>query len=200
MKRGARPSLRETMTNSSLKTFSLIAGPMIVLHVLALRSLGQPLFCRCGEIKLWEGDILSSGTSQHLADWYSFTHIEHGFLFYLLLWIAAPRLPPAQRLLIAIGLESLWEIAENSPFVIQAYRKQALAQGYVGDSIVNSLSDLVMMALGFVLAGLLPVAAIVGLALAIEIGLALTIRDNLTLNILNFLVPLEEVHHWQAGL
>lgn len=199
MKRAAGPQLRESMTNSPLKPFFLIAGPIVVLHVATLKFLGQPIFCACGQIKLWEGDVLSSGTSQHLADWYSFTHVEHGFLFYLLLRIAAPRLPVTQRLLIAIGLEALWEIAENTPFVINAYRKQALAQGYVGDSIVNSLSDLAMMTLGFVLAALLPVLAIMALALAIEIGLASTIRDNLTLNLLNFFLPMEEVHQWQSG-
>ncbi len=186
------------MTDRPLKTFSLIAGPIIVLHVVVLHSLGQPLFCRCGRLKLWEGDILSAESSQHLADWYSFTHVEHGFILYFLTWLVAPRIPAARRFLIAIALEALWEIAENSPYVIRAYRREALALGYTGDSIVNSLSDLVMMAVGFVLARFLPVGAVVASALAIEIGLAVAIRDNLSLNLLNFIFPLEEVRLWQS--
>jgi len=187
------------MTNSPLKTFSLIAAPIVLVHVAALHYFGQPLICTCGQIKFWEGNVLSSGTSQHLADWYSFTHIEHGFLFYFLTWLAAPRLSPVQRLLIAVGVEAGWEVFENTPFVIDAYRKQALAQGYVGDSIVNSLSDLFMMSLGFVMAWRLPVWMVIGLALATETGLALAIRDNLTLNLLNFLYPTEIVQAWQSG-
>lgn len=187
------------MTNGPLNRFFAIVGAIVLLHAAALHVMGQPLICACGTVKLWEGDVLSSGNSQHLADWYSFTHIEHGFLFYFLTSLAAPRLPPLQRLLLAIGLEATWEIAENTPFVIDAYRQQALAQGYSGDSIVNSLSDLVMMTLGFLLAWRAPARAVIGAVLVVEIGLAVAIRDNLTLNILNFLAPIEAVARWQSG-
>lgn len=187
------------MPNSPLRRFFLLAGLTLALQTGALILFGQPAICTCGYVKLWEGDVLSSGTSQHLSDWYSFTHIVHGFIFYLLTWAALPRLPASQRLLVAIGVEAGWEILENAPFFVALYRKQALAQGYVGDSIINSLSDVFMMSLGFVLAWRLPVWGVIGLALAMELMLAVAIHDNLTLNLLNFIYPLEAVHRWQAG-
>jgi hypothetical protein len=187
------------MPNNPLIRFFLIAGLTLAFQIGALTLFGQPAICACGYVKLWEGEVLSSGTSQHIADWYSFTHVVHGFIFYLLTWVALPRLTAPQRLLVAIGLEAGWEVLENAPFFVALYRKQALAQGYVGDSILNSLSDVVMMSLGFLLAWRLPLWGVIGLALAMEIGLALAIRDNLTLNLLNFIYPLEAVHRWQAG-
>lgn len=186
------------MPNSPLRSFLLIAGLTLAVQAGVLLLFGQPLICTCGFVKLWEGDVLSAGTSQHLSDWYSFTHVVHGLLFYLLLWLAAPGLPAHQRLLIAIALEGGWEIFENTPAVVQAYRKQALAQGYVGDSVLNSLSDTFMMSIGFVLAWRLPTWAVVALVITLELGLAATIRDNLTLNLLNFIYPMEAVHRWQA--
>jgi hypothetical protein len=186
------------MPKASLKHL-VVPALIVAAQTAALYALGQPPICVCGEVKLWEGDVRSSGNSQHLADWYSFTHVEHGFVFYLLTWLVAPRAAPATRLLFAMGAEALWEIAENSPFVIHAYRQQALAQGYVGDSIVNSLSDLAMMTAGFLLAARLPATAIVCLALATEIGLALAIHDNLSLNLLNFIAPIPAVTRWQSG-
>ncbi|PPD41920.1 MAG: hypothetical protein CTY15_12820 [Methylocystis sp.] len=187
------------MPNSPLTRFFLIAGVTLAAQAAVLLFFGQPVICTCGYVKLWEGEVLSSGTSQHLADWYSFTHVVHGLLFYVLTWLAFPRLPALQRLLIAIGVEAGWEIFENTPAVVQAYRKQALAQGYVGDSVLNSISDVFMMATGFLLAWRLPVRIVVALGLALEIGLAFAIRDNLTLNLLNFAFPIEAVHRWQAG-
>lgn len=165
----------------------------------ALWALGQPFLCACGELKLWEGDISSSSLSQQLTDWYSFTHIIHGVLFYFLVWLAAPRLSVSQRFLIALALEVGWEILENTPFVIRHYRKQALAQGYAGDSIVNSLVDTLMMASGFFVAWRLPILLLVALSVVLEIGVALSIRDNFTLNVLNFVFPLQFIHRWQSG-
>lgn len=183
----------------SLRNVILIALAALAFQAGVLYALGQPLLCACGHFKLWEGDVTSSGLSQQLTDWYSFTHIVHGILFYLLASIAAPRLPVAQRFLIALALEVGWEIAENTPFAIKFYRKQALAQGYAGDSVVNSLVDTLTMAFGFFLAWRLPVMLIVALLATIEIGLALAIRDNFTLNVLNFIHPFDAVHRWQSG-
>lgn len=187
------------MANAQLRRFLFLAGLTLGAQVAALFFFGQPAICGCGYVKLWEGDVLSPGTSQHMADWYSLTHVVHGFIFYLLTWLAAPRAPASQRLLLAIGVEALWEILENSSFFVQLYRQQALAQGYTGDSVINSVSDVFMMSIGFVLAWRLPVWAVVGLAAAMEIGLALAIRDNLTLNLLNFIYPTEAIHRWQSG-
>ena len=137
--------------------------------------------------------------SQELADWYSFSHIIHGFIFYGLLRLAAPWLPLPARLLIAMGIEIGWEIAENSPLVINAYRQQALAAGYTGDSILNSVSDTTMMAAGFFIASRLPARYVVALAIALEIFTAAMIRDGLTFNVLNFVAPVKAIHDWQAG-
>lgn len=177
----------------------LLAFGFLVLQGAVLLFMGQPAICTCGYVKLWEGVVLSSGNSQHLFDWYTFSHIIHGFLFYLLAWLVFPKMPLRYRLLLAMGLEIGWEIAENTPWVINAYREQALAQGYTGDSIINSLFDTFSMLFGFFLARKLPWWVTAGIALALEIWVAVMIRDNLTLNILNFIHPFESIHRWQGG-
>jgi hypothetical protein len=175
------------------------ATALLLLQATVLFLFGQPPICTCGYVKAWEGVVLSSGTSQHLTDWYTFSHIVHGLLFYALSWWLFPRWSVGSRLVFAIGVEATWEIAENTPWVIQAYRKQALAQGYVGDSIINSISDTFSMMLGFALARMLPVWATIALGLGLEGGLAYAIRDNLTLNILNFIHQFDAIHRWQSG-
>jgi len=174
-----------------------IAAALLLLQASVLAYYGQPLICACGYVKLWEGDVWSSGMSQHLLDWYSFTHVMHGFLFYFLLWLAFPRTPASTRLLMALGIEVGWEMLENSQWVIYRYREQALAAGYSGDSILNSLSDSLMMLSGFVLAWRLPVWIVVAAAVAMEIFLAFAIHDNLTLNIINLIHPLDFLRAWQ---
>jgi hypothetical protein len=179
--------------------YALAVALLVGVQVGALHTLGQPWIAADGVIRLWESDPFSVRMSQELADWYSFSHIIHGFIFYGLLRLAAPRLPVAARLLIAMGVEIGWEIAENSPFVIDAYRKQALAAGYVGDSIINSVSDTVMMSCGFLIASRLRTAYVVALAIAFELFTGFMIRDGLALNILNFAAPLQAVHAWQSN-
>jgi hypothetical protein len=181
------------------RSFLLLSAACVAIQIGVLHWLGQPLICRCGYVKPWEGVVLSSGTSQHLTDWYSFTHINHGVMFYLLTWLALPRLPAPQRFLIALSAEAGWEILENTPYVISVYRQQALAQGYVGDSIINSVSDVAMMSLGFFLSWRLPVLAIAAVAIGLELFVGLSIRDNLTLNLLNFIHEFEFVKRWQSG-
>lgn len=179
----------------------IIIGALALLLVQAavLFALGQPGICECGYIKAWEGVVLSSGTSQHLSDWYTFSHIIHGFLFYAILWRLFPRMPLWSRLLLAMGAEIAWEIAENTPWVINAYREQALAQGYAGDSVLNSVMDTLFMALGFWFASRAPVWLTVAVGLFFELWVAYFIRDNLTLNILFFIYPFEFIHEWQSG-
>ncbi|MEN9341828.1 MAG: hypothetical protein RIQ54_84 [Candidatus Parcubacteria bacterium] len=172
---------------------------LFVLQVVILFLLGQPLICGCGYVKLWESVVLSSGMSQHLFDWYTFSHIIHGFVFYAVLHLLFPRLSLWHRLLIAMGLEIGWEVAENTPWVINAYREQALAQGYTGDSIINSVFDTVSMMSGFFLARRLPVFLTVSLAVLFEVFVGYMIRDNLTLNVLNFIYPFDFIHAWQSG-
>lgn len=184
--------------------YAAAAAALIGLQIAVLHAFGQPWIAASGRILLWVGDPLSPDTSQQLSDWYSFSHIIHGFIFFGLLRLALPRLPLAARLLIAMGIEIGWEITENTPAVIHHYRQQALAVGYVGDSILNSVSDTFMMSSGFFLASRLRARIVIALALGLEIFTACAIRDNLSLNVLGLLVPadwapMRAIHDWQAG-
>lgn len=170
---------------------------IVVVQALVLHLMGRVWICSCGTVRVWVGDIRSSELSQQLFDWYTPSHIVHGILFYGMLWLLLPRTPVLVRLAIAVGIEASWEIAENSPWVIEAYRKQALAAGYTGDSILNSLSDTLAMVSGFALARLLPREATLALVLALEIGVGALVHDNLTLNILNFIHRFPAIEAWQ---
>ena len=163
------------------------------------RLMGRVWTCTCGVIRLWQGAVFSSENSQQLTDWYSFTHVEHGVLFYTALARLGARLPITTRFLIAVAVESTWEVIENTPFVINRYRAATISLDYYGDSILNSMSDVAMMMLGFWLARRLPVWASVSLVVALELLLLVSIHDNLTLNILMLVYPLEAVRRWQAG-
>lgn len=169
-----------------------MAGQAIVLHLL-----GRVWFCECGTVRLWVGDIWSPELSQQIFDWYTGSHIVHGILFYGLTRLVLPRAPVMLRLIFAVCIEGGWEIAENSPLVIEAYRKQALAAGYTGDSILNSLMDNVSMMTGFAIARFLPWKATIAVALALEVGAAALARDNLTLNVLNFIHRFPVIEAWQ---
>lgn len=160
---------------------------------------GQPFFCECREIKVWEGEVASAGNSQQLTDWYTFSHIIHGVLFFGLLSLFARRIPLGYRLVIALGIEVAWEVFENTPWLINHYRQQALAAGYTGDSIFNSISDSVAMIIGFILAWRTPVWVSVAFVIAAELFVAFMIRDGLTLNIINLIYPFEFIRAWQIG-
>ncbi len=165
-----------------------VALGLMAVQATVLHLLGRVWICSCGTVRLWIGDIHSSELSQQMFDLYTPSHVIHGMLFYGVLHLLLPRLPVATRLAIAVGIEVSWEIAENSPLVIEEYRKQATAAGYVGDSILNSVLDTVAMMTGFALARLLPWQATVALALLAEVTVGALVHDNLTPSIvLNFI-------------
>jgi hypothetical protein len=190
---------RQDLPYTSTYPFLAVAAGLVALQAGTLSLMGQPLLAAAAPFRLWAGNPLGPDNSQQLTDWYSLSHVVHGLIFYGLSRLIAPRLPFAARLLLAMGVEIGWEIIENSPTVIAAYRAQALAAGYRGDSVLNSLSDTAMMALGFFIASRLPWWGTVLLALTLEVLAALAIRDNLTFNILNFLVSWPALEHWQQA-
>jgi hypothetical protein len=174
---------------------------LLAFQIAVLLAMGRPPICTCGTIRLWENSPLSPETSQQLFDWYTFSHLVHGFLFYgAIRLVFRSRLSVWQALLIAMGIEIGWEILENTPFVIEAYRQQALAQGYVGDSTLNSVMDTFSMMTGFAVARRIPVWASVALVLTLELAAAYAIHDNLTLNVLNFIHPIDAVTEWQSEI
>jgi len=198
----ATPGTRQTST-----LVGLLSKPRIViLAVLAMLMLvaeielmmGREPMCTCGFISLWHGPV-DSQNSQQISDWYTFTHVLHGIGFYALLFLVGRRLPVPVRLLIAVFLEGAWEIAENSPFIIDRYRTATVSLDYYGDSIVNSVSDVVAMMLGFWMARRFPVWVTAAFVVAVEILLAVIIRDNLTLNIIMLVHPIDAIKQWQLG-
>lgn len=177
----------------------LVTALIVALAAAYLLWIGREPICKCGDIKLWHGTVVSSENSQHISDWYTPSHIIHGFIFFGILWLVARRLSLGWRLAIATAVEALWEIVENSDAVIERYRTVTISLDYYGDSVLNVVADITAMIIGFFLASRLPVWATVALAVAFEATTIWLIRDGLALNVLMLLYPLDSVAAWQAG-
>ena len=177
----------------------VVAAALIAAAAVTLFSMGQVPICKCGYVKVWHGVVFSSENSQHISDWYTPSHVIHGFAFYGLLWLVGRRWPIGLRLVLAIVIESAWEIFENTDMVINRYREVTISLDYFGDSVLNSVCDILAMVAGFVIASRVPVWLTVTLVVALELIVLYFIRDNLTLNIIMLLYPLDAIRNWQAA-
>ena len=176
---------------------------VVAVTILILKTMGRPFISNSGTVKLWHAEVVSSENSQHLSDWYSFSHIVHGFILFFLLWLISKKIPQIRKFsvgfVIAVVMESIWEVIENTDFIINRYREATIALDYFGDSITNSTADILFMSLGFMMASRLSVLASVSFVAASELMLAIVIRDNLALNILMLIYPIDAIKEWQIG-
>lgn len=188
----------DRLSRSPAGALALIAGILVVTGVL-LAAMGRSLICSCGTLRLWQGEILTAENSQHLTDWYSFSHLLHGLILYALLRLLAPHWTLNKRLVVAAMIAAGWELGENTPFLIERYREVTVSVNYHGDSVVNALSDVVAALAGFGLAAVLPVWGSVALFLGTEALTAWAARDGLVLSVLMVTAPLDALRDWQLG-
>lgn len=177
----------------------LAALGIVVVMALWLAAMGRDLWCREGGLSPWSWDIWSPHNSQHLLDPYSFTHMQHGLLAFAVLWFVFRGQRPALALLLALTVEAAWEVFENTNFVINSYRESTIALNYYGDSVLNSIADVIAFALGYSAAATWPARVCVILFGATELGLLWTVRDSLILNVVMLLYPVEAIKTWQMG-
>jgi hypothetical protein len=183
------------------KQYIYISIGLIVLTAVILLAMGQISICKCGYIKLWHGVTYSSENSQHLTDWYTFSHIIHGFAFYFIFWLIGRwyRWPWGMMLIAAIFVEAAWEIFENTDMIINRYREVTISLDYYGDSVINSVFDILAMVAGFFAARKLPVWATILIIVFLEAFVGYMIRDNLTLNIIMLIFPIDAIREWQSA-
>ena len=190
---------KKWISGGPLWAYLLVAAGILGVMALVELSMGRLPMCKCGTIRLW-ASVNTPELSQQLADCYSFSHIIHGFVLYgVMHLVSRGKWSLWVCLILALALEASWEILENSNLVIERYRHSTLSLDYFGDSIVNSMSDVLLCAVGFVLAAYLPFWLILALIVSMEVGVGYAIRDNLTLNIIMLIHPSETIKHWQMA-
>ena len=178
----------------------LVTAAVVVVGALTyLRLAGRVWWCTCGTPTLFSAEVASRHNSQHLFDWYSFSHVLHGAIFYWGLRLAAPRLGLAWKVMVAVVVETAWEVLENSPFIIDRYREATAALGYEGDSVVNIVGDLLFCLAGFFAARAIGWRWSIAFFAAVELTMLAMIRDNLTLNVVMLVWPVESIRQWQMG-
>ncbi len=180
----------------------LIAGIVVIVAMaLVLWGQGRIWWCKSGDLALYIHQAWnSSHTSQHLLDPYTFTHILHGVMFFWITGLILSRVNIGWRFFIAILAEATWEVFENSSFIIEKYRENTASLDYFGDSIMNSVGDVLACAVGFWIAYKLGWWRSLIFFVFVEISLLLWIRDSLLLNIAMLVYPLDGIKHWQMGL
>lgn len=193
--------MSKSLKSSKSLIYWLLGGVILLIMGAVLYFMGRVPWCTCGYVKFWHGVTVSSENSQHLFDWYAFTHVIHGMGFYLLLWIIDRKkhLSFAAKLILAIGLEAAWEVLENTDFVINRYRAATISLDYYGDSVLNSIGDVLAMIFGFYLVFRTRLWVSILFAVALELFLLFMIRDNLTINIIMLLHPIPAIRVWQAS-
>jgi hypothetical protein len=192
--------ISQSSGHSTTRFWLAVTFVIILVQIVSQHLMGRIWICECGYVKLFEAGVNTPGNSQHIFDWYTPSHIIHGFLFYGLGWLVMRRRPLTAKLALAALIEAGWEILENSPVVIDRYRTATMAIGYTGDSILNSGMDMVSMIAGFFFAARMPVWLTVVIAIAFEVLTTIVIRDNLTLNVIMLVWPIEAIRTWQGAL
>ena len=191
--------MNEMSKNQGRFSAACTGTTLIIIVTIFLWAQGRVWWCQAGDLVPWAWDIWSPHNSQHLIDPYSFTHILHGVLEFWLLGLIFRKVPVVWRLLIAVMIEGSWEIAENSTYVINRYREATISLDYFGDSIINSISDILCCATGFVIAYKLKFWKSLVLFVATEIILIFWIHDSLIINIIMLIYPVEAIKQWQMG-
>lgn len=172
---------------------------LVLLLVLFEHYSGRFLICKCGYVSLWYNNANGPGNSQHLFDWYSFSHVIHGIIFFAILSLFFKKMSLRTKLIIAVIIECVWEGLENSPIIVNRYRTATFSLDYYGDSIINSIFDMISMIIGFILVFKLKKWHVISLVIFLELFTLYMIRDNLTLNIINLIYPTELMKNWQSA-
>lgn len=178
---------------------AVAAAAVLGVLALTLAAMGRSWWCRAGDGGLWAGDVWSRHNSQHLVDPYTFTHVLHGLVFYAAVWaMLRRRATPAGRAWVAFLLEAGWEIVENTDAVIERYRAATISLDYFGDSVANSLGDVLAFVVGYAAAGVMPVWVSAAAFCFVDGALLFWIRDSLLLNVVMLLHPIDAIRRWQA--